>query len=117
MLTLQEEEHISLKLLLVYQAKKSRWCRILDIFLLESFDCSVFVAFFSVWTSCVITKAWVTYSPLGEVILASKLPAMDCTRPKSDDWIPVNCVFFDAATAADTLNHNSSPYEQQIPRP
>ena len=68
--------------------------------------------------TCVITraKAWLDLSPLGEVILASKLSAMACTRPIFDDWIPVNCVLFDAATAADALNHNSSSYEQQIPR-
>ena len=74
--------------------------------------------------TCVIcrAKAWVDFSPLGEVILASKLSAMACTRPISDDWIPVNCVLFDAATAgdaataADALNRNSSSYEQQIPR-
>ena len=51
---------------------------------------------------------------MGEVILASKLSAM-ATRPIYDDWIPVSCVSFDAATAADTLNRNTSSYEQQIP--
>ena len=53
---------------------------------------------------------------LGEVILASKLSAMTCTRPISVDWIPVNCILFDTATAADALNRNSSSCEQQIPR-
>ena len=70
--------------------------------------------------TCVISraKAWLDFSPLGEVILASKLSAMACTRPISDDdeWIPVSCISFDAATAADALNHNASSYEQQIPR-
>ena len=43
------------------------------------------------------------FSPLGKVILASKLSAMACTRSIPDDWIPVNCSLFDAATAADVL--------------
>ena len=60
-------------------------------------------------------KAWLDFSPLGEVILASKLSAMAYTRPISDDWTPVNYVLLDAATA-DALNRNSSSYEQQIPR-
>ena len=60
-------------------------------------------------------KAWLDFSPLGEVIFASKLSAMACTRPISDDRIPVNCVLFDA-DAAYALNRNSSSYEQQIPR-
>ena len=95
----------------------TRWCRILDIFLLESFNCRYS------WPSSVRTylcyqwgqsMGWL--SPLGEVILAPKLSAMACTRPISDDWIPVNCILFDAATAADALNCNCSSYEQQIPR-
>ena len=68
--------------------------------------------------TCVISraKAWVDFSPLGEVILASKLSAMAYTRSISDEWIPVSCDSFDAATAADALNCNTSSYEQQIPR-
>ena len=63
-----------------------------------------------------VAKALIDFSPLGEVILASKLSAMACTRPISDDWVPVNCVLFDATTAGDALNRNSSSCEQQIPR-
>ena len=68
--------------------------------------------------TCAISgaKAWVDFSPLGEVILASKLSAMASTKPISDYRIPVDCILFDAATAADALNRNSSSYEQQISR-
>ena len=62
------------------------------------------------------TKAWFDFSPLGEVILASKLSEMACTSPISDERMPANCVSFDAATAGNALNRNSSSYKQQIPR-
>ena len=61
-------------------------------------------------------KGWVDFNPLSEVILASKLSAIACTKPLSDDWIPVSCVSLDAATDADALNFNTSSYDQQIPR-
>ena len=53
-------------------------------------------------------KSWADFNPLGEVILASKLSAIACTKPISDDWILVSCVSLDAATDADALNLNTS---------
>ena len=115
MLTLWEEEHISLKLLLVFHLGVgdwyTRWCSILDIFLLEPFDCNVFLDLLQcldIPVSSVGPKHELTFSPLGEVKLASKLSAMACTRPISDYWIPVNCVLFDPATALIAIVHNLS---------
>ena len=42
--------------------------------------------------TCVGLVYWVT--------LASKLSASACSRPISDEWLPVNCVSIDSATAA-----------------
>ena len=60
--------------------------------------------------ACIISKAkaWVDFNPLGEVILASKLSTIACTKPISDDWIPVSCVsLVDTTTDADALNLNT----------
>ena len=64
--------------------------------------------------SSVGPKARVDFSPLDEVILASKLSAIACTSHISDDWIPVNCLLFDADTAADAINRNCSATDIKI---
>ena len=40
--------------------------------------------------------------------MALKLSAIACTKPISDDWMPVSCVSLDAATDADAVNHHMS---------
>ena len=45
--------------------------------------------------------------PFRELILASKLSTITCTRPVSDEEMPCTCGSFMAATAADRLNRLS----------